>query len=136
MLSLRDASVGDALRFARTCYDHLAGRVGVELTAALERQGVLVSGEAGYAVGPSGSARLEALGIGLEQLTRQRRPLARKCLDWSERRPHVAGALGAAVAARCFELGWLRRRDGNRSIEVTALGRERLRRDLGVELGS
>lgn len=132
--SLREASVGDAIRFARTCYDHLAGRLGVEVTAALERDRVLVPNDEGYGVGPTGSARLGELGVDLDQLTRQRRALARRCLDWSERRPHLGGALGAAVATRFFDLGWLRRREGNRSVEVTSLGREHLRRELGVEL--
>jgi DNA-binding transcriptional ArsR family regulator len=132
--SLRDATVGDAIRYARTCYDHLAGRLGVELTSALERDRVLVHRGGAYRLGPEAPARLEALGIDLGELERQRRVLVRSCLDWSERRRHVAGTLGAALATRLFELGWLRRRDANRSVEVTSLGRARLLADFSVEL--
>jgi DNA-binding transcriptional ArsR family regulator len=122
--SLREATIGDAIRYARTCYDHLAGRLGVELTSAL----------GGYSLGPSAPARLEELGIGIGELAQHRRALVRACLDWSERRRHVAGALGAALAGRLFELDWLRRRDANRSVEVTPLGRAQLLAEFGVEL--
>ena len=132
--SLRDANIGDAIRLARTCYDHLAGRLGVELTAALERDRVLVAHRGGYRLGPSAPARLAALGIDLGELARQRRTLVRPCLDWSERRRHVAGAVGAALATRLFELGWLKRRKTNRSVEITRLGRARLRAEFGLEL--
>src|SRR5262245_39497383 len=132
--SLRDASVGDALRHARTCYDHLAGRLGVELAAALERKHVLERSNGTYALGPNAEARLGALGIDMAELAGGRRPLLRACLAWSERRPYVAGALGAALAARAFELDWVRRRPTNRSVEVTAQGRTALRRELGLEL--
>jgi hypothetical protein len=131
--SLRDASIGDAIRYARTCYDHLAGRLGVELTSALERDRVLVPNGSGYDLGPPAPARLEKLGIDLGELAKQRRTLVRPCLDWSERRRHVAGALGAALAERLFELRWLRRRDANRSVEVTPLGRARLLAEFSVE---
>jgi DNA-binding transcriptional ArsR family regulator len=134
--SLREATIGDAIRYARTCYDHLAGRLGVELTSSLERDRVLVPNGSGYGLGPLAPARLEELGIDLDELARQRRTLVRPCLDWSERRRHVAGALGAALAGRLFELGWLRRREANRSVEVTALGRARLLAEFSVELGA
>jgi DNA-binding transcriptional ArsR family regulator len=130
--TLREASVGEAIRYARTCYDHLAGRLGVELAAALEREGILVFREEEYALGPAAETRLGGLGISVEELARRRRPLVRSCLDWSERRRHVAGALGAALAGRLFELGWLRRRPTNRSVEVTALGRLKLEAELGL----
>ncbi len=132
--SLRDATVADAIRYARTCYDHLAGGLGVELAAALEREQVLVERNGAYALGPCAETRLASLGIELAALERQRRVVARPCLDWSERRPHVAGALGAALANRLFELGWLKRRPANRSVELTPTGREQLRIELGIEL--
>ena len=133
--SLRDATVSEAIRHARTCYDHLAGRLGVELSAALERERVLAFDGEGYVVGPAAPTRLGDLGIDLEELSGRRRPLVRSCLDWSERRRHVAGALGAALAERLFELDWLRRRTTNRSVEITSVGRERLRAQFGLELG-
>jgi hypothetical protein len=132
--TLREATIGEALRHARTCYDHLAGKLGVELAAALERRHVLARDNGSYALGPTARARLEPLGIDLAALERQRRPLLRACLDWSERRPHVAGSLGAAIAERLFELGWVERRATNRSVEVTAIGADALKTELGVEL--
>jgi DNA-binding transcriptional ArsR family regulator len=131
--SLREAHVGEALRRARTCYDHLAGRLGVELTAAVARDGVVVDGEQ-LRLGPAAPERLGALGIDLSSLERGRRPLVRTCLDWSERRPHLAGAVGAALATRLFELGWIERRAANRSVAVTTQGRLALREELGLDV--
>ena len=131
--SLREANRSELLREARTCYDHLAGRVGVELARSLERDATLVRRNGGYELGPRGSERLEALGIDVAALERLRRPLIRGCLDWSERELHVAGALGAALTDRFFELGWIKRRDGNRSVEVTAQGRASLASELGFD---
>jgi DNA-binding transcriptional ArsR family regulator len=116
--SLREATKSELIRSARTCYDHLAGRIGVELAAALEGEQVVVRQNGGYELGSGARARCEALGIDLEALKAQRRPIVRGCLDWSERELHLAGALGAALTARFFELGWIRRREGNRSVEV------------------
>ncbi len=131
--SLREATRSELLREARTCYDHLAGRVGVALARTLERDGLLVRQNGGYELDPKSGARLEELGIDLTALERLRRPVVRGCLDWSERELHVAGALGAALASRFFELGWIRRRDGNRSVEVTAQGRVGLSSELGLD---
>jgi len=132
--SLREATRGELIREARTCYDHLAGRLGVALARALERNGVVARRNGTYELGPEAEPRLSELGLDLAGLARGRRPLVRGCLDWSERELHVAGALGAALAARLFELGWIERRDANRSVAVTDAGRELLGRRLGVEL--
>ncbi|HMJ00784.1 MAG TPA: metalloregulator ArsR/SmtB family transcription factor [Gaiellaceae bacterium] len=132
--SLREASASHAIRDARTCYDHLAGRLGVELAAALERSGVLVYGATNYLLGPDAEQLLNGFGIDVAKLARLRRPLVRPCLDWSERRRHVAGALGAALADRLFELDWLRRRQRNRSVEITAAGRTLLAAEFGIEM--
>jgi DNA-binding transcriptional ArsR family regulator len=131
--TLREATRGELLREARTCYDHLAGRLGVALARALEHADVVIRQNGGYAVGPR-IRGVEALGIGLEGLEQQRRPLVRGCLDWSERELHVAGGLGAALTARLFELGWIERREANRSVAVTEEGSALLRRELGVDL--
>ena len=128
--SLREATRSELLREARTCYDHLAGRVGVALARSLEADGTLVRRNGGYELGPESGARLEELGIDLGALETLRRPLVRGCLDWSERELHVAGALGAALADRFFELGWIKRREGNRSFEVTSVGRAHLPAEL------
>ena len=124
-----------AVRAARTCYDHLAGRLGVAVARALEASDVVVRQNGGYAIGPRVS-RLETLGIELERLEGQRRPVIRGCLDWSERELHVAGGIGAALAARLFELGWIERREANRSVAVTERGRTLLREQLGVEFAT
>ena len=131
--SLREATRSELLRHARTCYDHLAGRVGVALARSLEQDGTLVRRDGDYELGPQAEMRLATLGIELQALRNGRRPLVRGCLDWSERELHVAGALGAAVASRLFELGWIKRRDGNRSVEVTAEGRAGFSSELGID---
>jgi DNA-binding transcriptional ArsR family regulator len=131
--SLREATRSELLRHARTCYDHLAGRVGVALARSLEQDGTLVRRDGDYELGPQAEMRLATLGIELQALRNGRRPLVRGCLDWSERELHVAGALGAAVASRLFELGWIKRRDGNRSVDVTAEGRAGLSSKLGID---
>ncbi len=133
--TLREATRGELLREARTCYDHLAGRLGVAVARALEASDVVVRQNGGYAIGPRVS-RLETLGIELERLEGQRRPVIRGCLDWSERELHVAGGIGAALAARLFELGWIERREANRSVAVTERGRTLLREQLGVEFAT
>ena len=130
--SLREATRNELLREARTCYDHLAGRVGVAFAAALERRSVIEQLEGDYALGARAAEELGRLGIDLEPLAKQRRPLVRGCLDWSERELHVAGSLGAALTARLFELGCLARRDTTRSVVVTGRGRE-LFAELGLD---
>lgn len=121
-----------ALRAARTCYDHLAGRLGVALADALTARGYVELADDGGAVTDEGSARLRAFGLDLAAALSGRRVFCRPCLDWSERRPHIAGALGAALCRRCFGLGWLRRIDGSRAVAVTPPGREGFRRTFGL----
>jgi DNA-binding transcriptional ArsR family regulator len=121
--SLKDATRGELLREARTCYDHLAGRLGVALARALEQRRVVIRSNGGYELGESAARELERLGIDLEGLAQLRRPLVRGCLDWSERELHVAGAVGAAITARLFELGCVERRDRTRSVALTEAGR-------------
>lgn len=130
--SLRDETLGDAIRAARTCYDHLAGRLGVALAQALERNGVIVSADDGYAVTRRGEQALAWFGLDVEALRGHRRPVTRACLDWSERRFHLAGALGAAVTTRLFELGWVERVGSGRAVRVTQSGRAGLRDTFGL----
>jgi DNA-binding transcriptional ArsR family regulator len=132
--SLRDATRSELIRYARTCYDHLAGEVGVAVARALERDGALARRDATYVLGRRAERRFAALGIDVDELKRQRRPLLRGCLDWSERELHVAGALGAALTERLLALGWIKRRAGNRSVEVTDSGRHGLAAELGLDL--
>ena len=129
---LRESSRGEAIRHARTCYDHLAGELGVALTDSLEHQRLIGSHSDGFPLTPVGQERLSALGIDIDALRHRRRGLTRPCLDWTERRPHLAGSLGAALATRLLELNWVRRRTDTRAVIVTEAGRHRLRAELGV----
>ncbi|MBM3532589.1 MAG: helix-turn-helix transcriptional regulator [Alphaproteobacteria bacterium] len=126
-----------ALRAARTCYDHLAGRLGVALADAMIEGGhVELASDAG-ALTDSGVALLTGLGIDLQALSaakRSQRLFCRPCIDWSERRPHLAGAVGAALCAQCFAKGWIRRAEGTRAVTVTPKGRFGLRETFGVML--
>jgi DNA-binding transcriptional ArsR family regulator len=130
--SLRESSRGNAIRHARTCYDHLAGELGVALIDALEHQGLVGGHNEGYPLTLAGQERLHGLGIDLDALRRGRRAVTRACLDWTERRPHLAGALGAALATRLLELDWIRRRTDTRAVIVTDAGRRQLRAELGI----
>jgi DNA-binding transcriptional ArsR family regulator len=132
--SLRGADRSAAIRAARTCYDHLAGRLGVDLTEALVRDDVLVLRDTSYDLTPRGAETMAALGVDVETARSRNRAFARACLDWSERRPHLAGALGAALADALLVKDWLRRRPNDRALTVTPLGRSAFRR-LGVEVG-
>lgn len=123
------------LRFARTCYDHLAGWLGVAIAEAMLARRFLIEAGDGFAPTASGEAWLAALGVDVAAARRARRAFARGCLDWSERRPHLAGALGAALAVRLFALGWVERVAGERTVRLTGTGRGALRRELGVRAG-
>ncbi len=124
--------VPSPLRFARTCYDHLAGRLGVDLADALEQRGYLEASEETWALTPAGEHFLERLGVEAGPLSRGRRAFARRCLDWSERRAHVGGALGAALAERLFALRWIARRTEGRGVRLTVEGRRGFDRELGL----
>lgn len=130
---LRQVSRMDALRHARSCYDHLAGEAGVALTDALIARGALQATDAGLAVHESKLWSDLRLNIADVRAAAGRRPLARPCLDWTERRPHLAGALGAAVLQSLHRSGWVRRRPGGRALDVTPTGQICLRA-LGAEL--
>lgn len=124
-----------ALRAARTCYDHLAGRLGVAISEAMAASGHVELASDGGLVTDSGVALFRRIGIDVEALAarRARRVLCRPCLDWSERRSHLAGALGAALCAHCFARGWIRRIEGTRAVAVTVKGAGAFREAFGVE---
>lgn len=130
--SLRESRHGEALRHARTCYDHLAGELGVALTDALQRQDMLRMGDGAFALTDRGVVRLAALGVEVDRARASRRAFARYCIDWTERRPHLAGSLGAALATRLLELGWVSRRPGSRALSITPTGARELRARFGV----
>jgi len=128
----KDEAAG--IRDARFCYDHVAGRLGVILTSAMLKNGYLVENERDYLITGRGEAFLGRLGIDLGEIKEQRRLLARKCLDWSERKPHVSGALGAAIASVLISRGWVKRAKTGRQVKVTDLGQKAISRYFGVRL--
>jgi DNA-binding transcriptional ArsR family regulator len=132
--TLRQANAARALAFARTCYDHLAGTCGVALLDALLANEWLCDHDGGYGVTPAGERELVALGIDVGAARSARRTFARPCLDWTVRRHHLAGSLGAAINTRLLDLGWFthRTRDG-RGLRITDAGRTRLL-ELGCRL--
>lgn len=124
-----------ALRAGRTCYDHLAGKLGVFITDALVGAGHLDLGLDAGELTDSGMSLFDRLGMDVNSITRKKgRILCRPCLDWSERRPHLAGAIGAALCSHCFDKDWIRRVEGTRAVSVTPNGQRQLRESLGVNL--
>ena len=150
--SLKQGSNAQAVRFARTCYDHLAGMLGTQLMEAMLENELLTGGDGvfdpgaarddrlaspgfdlDYRLTPSGVKELKAFGIDFDALP-QRRPLIKYCVDWSEQRHHLAGSLGAAIATRMIDLGWVRRAQHSRAVHVSDNGYEGLRDRFGIEL--
>jgi hypothetical protein len=121
------------LAAARTCYDHLAGRLGVAIANALQARGDLVLADGGGALKPSGRAFMGLLGIDLDRFGATHRVLCRPCLDWTERRFHLAGSVGAAICAHCLEQGCVRRMRDSRALTISAEGRERFAAVFGIE---
>jgi DNA-binding transcriptional ArsR family regulator len=122
----------DGLRLARTCYDHLAGRLGVRVTDVMVRRRLLKPTGREFLLTTSGARFLGRLGIDVEKTRRERRAFARQCLDWSERRAHLAGALGAAVARRCLDLRWMHSVGDERTLTLTPQGLRGLRTWFGI----
>ncbi|MBS7542816.1 ArsR/SmtB family transcription factor [Ancylobacter oerskovii] len=112
----------EALRLARTCYDHMAGRLALAVADSLVRQGHLILADGVGLVTESGQGFFCDFGIDLTEAAPSRRPLCRTCLDWSERRPHIAGRLGAALLDRALDRGWVARRPDSRALRLTRLG--------------
>jgi DNA-binding transcriptional ArsR family regulator len=124
----------DELRRARTCYDHFAGRLGVGLADALARRGHLVLGDEAGEVTEDGVAFLTRFGLDLEAARQRRRAYCRPCLDWTERRPHIGGAVGAALASRCFDLRWVARQRDSRALTITPVGKRGLDEVFGLTM--
>jgi DNA-binding transcriptional ArsR family regulator len=118
--------IEEPLRRGRMCYDHLAGELGIGITEALVRQGILRKEVDAFALTKRGDAWFADLGIDVETARALRRKFASCCLDWSERRDHLGGALGAALAERLVDLGWIARKRNSRAVAVTDAGHRKL----------
>lgn len=132
--SLREADQKRALNYARTCYDHLAGEVGVAVTEAILQLGFIEPSGRDYGITSKGAEFFTNFGINIEILLKGRRKVARKCLDWSERRYHIAGALGSALTDRFFTLGWIARIPNGRAVRITDMGKNGLNQTFGLQL--
>jgi DNA-binding transcriptional ArsR family regulator len=118
--------IEEPLRRGRMCYDHLAGELGIGITEALVKQGILRKEADSFSVTRRGTAWFAELGIDVETARALRRKFAATCLDWSERRDHLGGALGAALAERLVDLGWIARKRNSRAVTVTDAGKRKL----------
>ena len=125
-----------ALSAARICYDHLAGRLSVALTDSLVASEYIVLDAEVADITPAGVRFLTRFGVALPAPRPSRRRLCRLCLDWTERRPHVAGTVGAAITRRCFDLGWMERMARSHAVHVTPRGRRGLQETFGVDASS
>lgn len=132
--SLKKEPEKNGVKYCRTCYDHLAGFVGVKIVETLEAKGYLVKSKGIYLVSEKGWEWFDILDISKENFSNNRRPLARQCLDWSERRPHLAGQLGAAFLNRMLERKWFKKVEFSRELIVTLKGRQQLYELLGITL--
>jgi DNA-binding transcriptional ArsR family regulator len=122
------------IREARSCYDHLAGRLGVAFTDVLLQRKALRLSEKEFIVTRSGEAFFAAVEVDVAAAREKRRNFARACTDWTERRPHLAGSLGAAVLGRFLAAGWVTRHKLDRSLSITPHGRIELQERFGIRL--
>lgn len=129
-------STPDRLRHARTCYDHMAGAVAVGMHDFMARNnwlGTVVEGESAYQLSDKGTAALSGLGLDPDPLRKARRRFACACLDWSERRPHLGGALGAAMLALLLEKRWVERDLDSRALAITSKGQRQFKRVFEID---
>ena len=127
------SQLDEGMRTARTCYDHIAGRLGVAIADTLVTRGYVLLADDGGEVTPAGADFLAAFGAALSRKG-LRRVFCRPCLDWSERRWHLAGAVGAALCNRCIDLHWIERAQGTRALTITPKGRRGFADNFGVIL--
>jgi DNA-binding transcriptional ArsR family regulator len=121
------------LREARTCYDHLAGRIAVAVADGLIAQGKIVLTDDGGEVTDDGADFLTRFGVDLPAAHARKRAFCRPCIDWTERRPHLSGAVGAALLCRCTALGWIERLPDTRAVRITTSGRRGFAASFGVD---
>jgi len=124
----------DQMRRARTCYDHIAGALGVDLADSMIAHDFVVLGDEAGEVTLTGMEFLTRLGVDLAAARAKRRVFCRPCLDWTERRPHIGGAVGAALARRCFELKWIEQVRDSRALAIMHAGRRGLVEAFGLSV--
>lgn len=134
LVSDSNLTAENTLRYCRSCYDHIAGHVGVHITEAMVVKGYLKCLEEVYLITHSGWGWLSQIGITKDNFQKSRRPLTRQCLDWSERRPHLAGHLGAIFLRKGLELNWFRKVEFSRKLIVTSIGKRALYDYLAINL--
>jgi DNA-binding transcriptional ArsR family regulator len=135
-LRARSSPREPALRTARVCYDHLAGDLGVLAFESLEQHHRIRRAQGALAVTRAGKQFFSELGVDVDGLASKRRSLSHPCLDWSVRRHHLGGAVGAALLSRCYELGWARRIRNSRVVSFTPVGERAFRRCFPVTTSS
>ena len=133
-MGLTEVTRGKALQRARTCYDHLAGQLGVALADSFERDRMLLPTASGWDLTSAGERKLAHLGLDAAALHEGRRPFLRPCLDWTERRPHLAGMLGQALAGRLLDLDWVRRSSQSRALVITPPVERQLLAEFAIKL--
>lgn len=124
----------NGITYARTCYDHLAGKIGVKITDALLDKGMVEIVERTYKITSTGKSWFQNVGIDIDDIMLQKRSFAHPCLDWSERRHHLAGALGASFLTMMLQNDWIRRKKDSREILVTGKGKLELKTRLNLEI--
>jgi len=127
---LKEAEEARTLRFARTCYDHLAGTLSVRVATALEKIQVIEPQGQRFSVTSRGEQWFHERGLDVSAARGQRRQFASRCLDWTERHHHIGGAIGAMLLGHFLRCGWIARRTGTRALRVTALGEHEIERFL------
>ena len=131
---IKKMEIKQGIKYCRTCYDHLAGLVGVKVTEALEDKKIISKSDGHYTITKKGWSWLEDFGIANEVLVNKRRPVTRQCLDWSERRPHLAGQLGALLLDTMLDKKWFRKVKFSRELVVTAKGSQEIYELLKIEV--
>ncbi len=126
----------EPIRVARFCYDHLAGRVAVQMVHRLLADKILTTDGQNFTVTAKGERWLRHMKVDIEAARTSRRKFSPVCLDWSERQDHIAGALGAALAERLHQDGWFIRKPETRVVEFTPFGRRALKKDFGIDLSA
>ncbi|EJL66847.1 ArsR/SmtB family transcription factor [Flavobacterium sp. CF136] len=122
------------IKFCRTCYDHLAGKIGVALTDSLLEQKIIIEKNNAYEISPEGEKWFSRFGINIEEAQKQKRIFLKPCLDWSERRNHIAGSIGALLLNKMIAEDWLRRTKDSRAMIITGKGEKELLKNFKIAL--